>query len=105
LASYLVEQRPKEIGIRKVLGASVPKICLMLSREFFRWVVVANLLAWPTAYYLTGHWLQNFAQRVGIAPGIYILSGVSSFIAALAAIGYQSVKTAFRNPVKALRYE
>ncbi|MGB2907658.1 MAG: ABC transporter permease [Candidatus Aminicenantaceae bacterium] len=105
LASYLVEQRTKEIGIRKVLGASIPKICLLLSREFFKWVVVANLIAWPTAYFVTEKWLQSFANRAGFSPWIFALSGVLSFTVAAAAIGYQSIRAAFSNPVKSLRYE
>jgi hypothetical protein len=105
LASYLVEQRTKEIGIRKILGASVPKICLLLSQEFFKWVVVANLIAWPAAYFVTGLWLRSFAHRAGFTPWILILSGVLSVTVAAAAIGYQSIRAAFSNPVKSLRYE
>jgi predicted permease len=105
LASYLVEQRTKEIGIRKVLGASVPKIFLLLSREFFRWVVVANLIAWPAAYFVTGRWLQSFAHRAGFSPWIFFISGVLSLTVALLAISYQSVRAALIDPARSLRYE
>jgi ABC-type antimicrobial peptide transport system permease subunit len=105
LASYLVEQRTKEIGIRKVLGASVPRICVLLSQEFFKWVVIANLIAWPAAYFVTEQWLQSFAHRAGFALWIFVLSGVLSFTAATAAIGYQSVRAALINPARSLRYE
>ena len=105
LASYLVEQRTKEIGIRKILGASVPKIWLLLSQEFFKWVAIANLIAWPAAYSVTELWLQSFANRAGFTPRVFFLSGALSFTVAAAAIGYQSIRAAFSNPVKSLRYE
>ncbi|MFA9452414.1 MAG: ABC transporter permease, partial [Candidatus Aminicenantaceae bacterium] len=95
----------KEIGIRKVLGASIPKICLLLSREFFKWIMVANLIAWPAAYFVTGQWLRSFAHRADLSPWIFILSGVLSVTVAAAAIGYQSIRAAFSNPIKSLRYE
>jgi hypothetical protein len=105
LASFLVERRTKEIGIRKVLGASVPTIFLLLSREFFKWVVFANLIAWPVAYLVMSRWLQNFAHRAGLTPLIFLLSGVLSFAVALVAICYQSVRASLADPARSLRYE
>ncbi len=105
LAFYLTERRTKEIGIRKVLGASVPKIVGMLSKEFLKWVFIANVIACPIAYYFMDKWLQNFAYRTGIKIWIFILSGAAAFIIAMLTVGYQTVKAASANPANSLRYE
>jgi putative ABC transport system permease protein len=105
LASYLTEQRTKEIGIRKVLGASVPKIVRMLSKEFLKWVLIANLIAWPVAYYFMDKWLQNFAYRTDLKIETFLLSGAVTFIIALLTVSYQTVKAANANPADSLRYE
>ncbi|MGA2624186.1 MAG: ABC transporter permease [Bacteroidota bacterium] len=105
LASFMVEQRTKEIGVRKVLGASVPGITLMLSREFVKWVVVANLIAAPVAYYLANRWLQDFAYRVTIGWWIFGLALCLTIAIALLTVSYQSVRAARGNPVDSLRYE
>jgi putative ABC transport system permease protein len=105
LASFAAEQRTKEIGIRKVLGASVPGIILLLSREFTKWVLVANILAWPIAYFSMNRWLQNFAFKKGIGVEVFILSGLVAVAIALATVSYQSIKAAISDPINSLRYE
>jgi putative ABC transport system permease protein len=105
LASFAAEQRTKEIGIRKVLGASVPGIIFLLSREFTKWVLVANILAWPIAYFSMTRWLQNFAYKMSLGLGIFFLSGLLAFAIALATVSYQSIKAAVSDPINSLRYE
>jgi hypothetical protein len=105
LAAQMAEMRIKEIGIRKVLGASVSGITLLLSKEFMKWVVVANVIAWPVAYYAMNRWIQNFAYRTSIALWIFFLAAFLAFLIALITVGYQAIKTAMANPVDALRYE
>jgi putative ABC transport system permease protein len=105
LASFMAEQRTKEIGIRKVLGASVSQILFMLSKDFAKWVALASLFAWPSAYFILRRWLGEFAYRVDIGIGIFLLSTVLALLVALLTVGYQAMKAATQNPVGALRYE
>lgn len=105
LASFTVEQRTKEIGIRKVLGASVHGIITKLSKEFILLVLVANVLAWPTAYYIMNNWLDGFAYRINISWWTFALSGLIALMIALLTVSHQSIKSALANPVIALRYE
>jgi ABC-type antimicrobial peptide transport system permease subunit len=105
LAAQMAEMRIKEIGIRKVLGASVSGIAMLLSKEFMKWVIIANIIAWPVAYYVTDRWIQNFAYRTSIGLWIFFLAAFLAFLIALVTVGYQAVKTAMANPVDALRYE
>jgi len=105
LASFTAESRTKEIGIRKVLGASVGGIVLMLSRQFTKWVLLANCIAWPAAYYLMDRWLKNFAYRVDIGVWTFVLSGALALVIAFLTVSYQSIKAAAANPVDSLRYE
>jgi putative ABC transport system permease protein len=105
LALFMVEQRTKEIGVRKVLGASVGNIFALLSREFAILVLLANLFAWPTAYFFMHKWLENFAYRVNIGFWIFILAAVIAFVIALITISFQVMKAALTNPVASLRYE
>ena len=105
LVSFTAEQRTKEIGIHKALGASISGIIFLLSKEFTKWVLIANLIAWPVAYFAMNQWLQNFAYRINIELGTFILAGVLALIIALLTVGYQAVKAAKANPVDALRYE
>ncbi len=105
LASYVTTQKTKEIGIRKVLGASVPGIILLLNREFLIKVLVANLLAWPIAYFAMNKWLENFAFRVSISLWIFVGSASLAFVISLMAVSYQTVRAANTNPVSSLRYE
>jgi len=105
LASFTAERRTKEIGIRKVLGASVSEIFILLCREFTKWVLLANIIAWPVAYYFMNKWLQSFAFRINIGLGIFLTSGMIALAIALLTVSYQSIKAATANPVDSLRYE
>jgi putative ABC transport system permease protein len=105
LASYTAERRTKEMGIRKVLGATVPNIIAQLSKSFIIWVAIANLIAWPAAFIAMNKWLQNFAYRTDIGIGIFILSGIIALVIALLTVSYQCIKTALANPIHALKYE
>jgi putative ABC transport system permease protein len=105
LASFAIEQRTKEIGIRKVLGASVPTIALNLSKDFLRLVLLANILAWPLAFYVMNNWLDNFAYRIGLKWWVFLVAGVIALFIALLTISRQTFKSALSNPVKSLRYE
>jgi putative ABC transport system permease protein len=105
LAAFAAEQRTKEIGIRKVLGASVSGVLFLLSKSFTRWVIWANVIAWPVAWYVMNQWLQNFAYRIDIGIWTFLLAGALALIIALLTVGYQAIKAAFSNPVEALRYE
>lgn len=105
LASFTTEQRTKEIGIRKVLGASVAMVILLLSRQFTKWVLLANMVAWPVAYYFMGGWLQDFAYHVSLAPLSFVVAAFGSLVIALLTISYRTIKAALANPVESLRYE
>ncbi len=105
LVSFMAEQRTREIGIRKVFGAPVSGIVLLLSKEFTRCVLAANLIAWPAAYLAMSKWLENFAFRTDIDIWTFILSGSMALFIALVTVSYKSIKAARANPVEALRYE
>jgi putative ABC transport system permease protein len=105
LAAFSAEKRTKEIGIRKVLGATTPNLIFHLSTEFTKWVLLANIIAWPVAYYAMNRWLQSFAYRINIGVFGFILAAGVAFLIALITVSYQAVKTALANPVKSLRYE
>ncbi len=105
LSSFIAEQRTHEIGIRKVLGASIYKICSLLSKEFTQWVLLANIVAWPIAYYTMNKWLQNFAYRINMGWWMFVLAGGIAFVIALLTVSWQAIRAATANPVEALRYE
>jgi len=105
LAAFVAEQKTKEIGIRKVLGASIFGITAMLSKEFTKWVLLANVIAWPPAYYLMNKWLQNFAYRIELSILPFVISGCLVLGIALITISNQTIKAANANPVDSLRYE
>jgi putative ABC transport system permease protein len=105
LVSFVAEQRTKEIGIRRVLGASLPGIMGMLIGGFVKQVLLANLLAWPIAYFLLRKWLQGFVYRVSIGPDLLLFSGILVLLMALLTAGFQAVKAARMNPVRSLRNE
>jgi len=105
LASYTIEQKTKEIGIRKVLGAKVQGLVFSLSKEFLKWVLLANILAWPAAFIIMTRWLNNFAYRINIAWWMFIASGILALIIAVVTISHQAFRLAITDPVEALRYE
>jgi putative ABC transport system permease protein len=105
LTLFMVEQRTKEIGVRKVLGATVGNIFVLISREFALLVLIANLFAWPLAHILMRKWLQNFAYRVSLELWIFIFAAALAFVIALFTISFQAMKAAMANPVESLRYE
>lgn len=105
LATFNTLQRVKEIGIRKVLGASVPSILALLSREIVILIVVANLIAWPIAWYMMGLWLDSFAFHVTMNPVVYLGAAVVAVLLALVTVSAQTIKAAMTNPSNTLRYE
>lgn len=105
LALFMAEQRTKEIGIRKILGASVGRIFVLLAKEFVYLVFIANIVAWPLAYFLMREWLRNFAYRVNMESWIYLSSAVIALAIAFFTISFQALKAALTDPVKSLRYE
>ena len=102
LASFVTEQRKKEIGIRKVQGASIKSIVKLVSNEFLILVIVSNLIAWPIAYFFMNKWLISFAYRIDISIWTFIYSGILAFLIALLTVGFQAVKAAVANPVKSI---
>lgn len=105
LSSFTISQRIKEIGVRKVLGASVPQIVAELSKDFLKLVLIASVFALAGAWFAMNKWLQDFAYRVNIGWAIFILAPLAALIIAFATISFQSVKAALMNPVKSLRSE
>jgi len=105
MASFTAQQRTKEIGIRKVLGATVPEITFSLIREFGKWVLLANLIAWPLAYFTMNRMLEVYAYRIRMDLWIFFAAGATALILAVATVSYQSIKAALANPVETLRYE
>ncbi len=107
LASYAAERRSKEIGIRKVLGASSSQIVMLLSKEFTQWVILANVFAWPVAYFAMRSWLGRFAYRISLNAhlGFFVLAGTIALAIAMLTVAFQAIKAALSDPVKTLKYE
>ena len=105
LASFMAERRTKEIGVRKVLGAPVPRMILLLSKEFARWVLVANIIAWPAGYLIMRRMLQVYAYRIRLTFDLFFFAGFIALVIAIVTVGYQAFKAARANPVQSLRYE
>ena len=105
LASYSAEQRTREIGIRKVLGASIPNVLGLLSREFIVLVFLSNIIAWPIAYFAMNNWLKNFAYRIDIGLLTFLFTGILSLGIAMLTVSFQTIRAAHSNPLNSLKYE
>jgi len=105
LASYTAEEKTKEIGIRKVMGASIPNIILNLLKEFTRWVLMANVVAWPLAWLLMQRWLEDFAVRINLSIDLFLIAALTALIIALLTVAAQAIKASLANPVKSLKYQ
>jgi putative ABC transport system permease protein len=105
LATYTAEKRTKEIGIRKVLGASVTQVTRMLSKEFLKLVFIACIIAFPLSYWAMNKWLQSFAYRINISWWMFVVAGVVALLIALLTVSFQAIKAAVANPVESLRSE
>ena len=105
LATFTAQQKIREIGIRKVLGASVGNITFRLFNQFTRWVLIANLIAWPFAWYLMNNWLQNFAYRINIGIFSFIMTAVITLLISLLTVSFQTVRAAHTNPAQVIKYE
>ena len=105
LAAFTVQRRTKEIGIRKTFGASTTGVLYLLSQDFSKWVIMANLIAWPVAWYFMDRWLAGFAFRTELGLGAFLLAGIGALVIALGTIAYHAWKAAIANPITALKYE
>jgi putative ABC transport system permease protein len=105
LASFMTIQRTKEIGIRKALGSTSTKIILLLSKGFIQLVLMANLIAWPLAWWIMNSWLQSFPYHIGINPVLFIVAGLGVVAIAFLSVGFQTFKAARVNPANTLKYE
>ena len=105
LAAYTAERRTKEIGIRKVMGASIPGIVMLLSKEYAKWVMAANIIAWPVSYFLMKNWLQDYAYRTSLKLPVFLLATAITLFIAQLTVSFQSIKAARSNPSDSLRYE
>jgi ABC-type antimicrobial peptide transport system permease subunit len=105
LASFAAEKRTKEIGVRKVLGSSVSGIVVLLSQDFVKLILLANLCAWPVAWFVMQYWLGKFPYHVNLSWTVFILSGLLAMVVTLAAVGYQTLRASLADPVRSLRYE
>jgi putative ABC transport system permease protein len=105
LAAFTAERRTKEIGVRKVLGASVPGIAMLVSKDFFKLVAVSCIVAFPIAWWMMSGWLENYKYRIAISWWIFLAAGALAILIAFVTVSFQAIKAAVANPVKSLRTE
>ena len=105
LSAFMAQKRTREVGIRKVMGCSVNGIVYLFMREFTKWIIISNLVAWPIAWFGMTKWLQNFQYRIDITPWIFVLAFALSLAIALVTVSWQSIRAATINPADSLRYE
>jgi ABC-type antimicrobial peptide transport system permease subunit len=105
LAAYVAEQRTKEIGIRKVLGASIGQVWLLLSRDFILLVLISSVIASPVALYYLHNWLLRYNYRISIGPGVFVLAAIAALAITIVTVSFQAIKAALANPVRSLRSE
>ena len=105
LASFMADRRTKEIGIRKTNGATTNHILRLLSLDFTKWVLLANIIAWPLTWLAMRKWLENFAYRIDIPLWVFLIAGVLAFIIAILTVSYHAVRASRQNPSMSLRYE
>jgi len=105
LAAFTAQKRRKEIGIRKVVGASVGNITAMLSTDFLKLIALSLLIAFPVSWWLMNGWLRSFAYRINISPAVFLVAGLIVLVITICTISFQSIKAAIANPVKSLRSE
>jgi len=105
LTSFLAEQRTKEIGIRRALGSSSGAIIGLMAKEFIVLLFIANLISWPITYYFTNNWLESYAKHISTNWGLFLISGILTFIIAMTIIALRAYRAASLNPAQTLRYE
>ena len=105
LVAFMTQQRTKEIGVRKILGASVKDVTFLLTKDFVKLILIANLVAWPLGWLVMNNWLKDFAYRIHISVLVFLIAGLTALIIAMATISFQAIKAAIANPVKSLRTE
>jgi ABC-type antimicrobial peptide transport system permease subunit len=105
LAAYVAEQRTREIGIRKVLGASIKEVFFLITKDFVLLVMISCLIASPLAFYFLRNWLQGYSYHISINPVVFVISAAAAIVIAVATISFQAVKAAVMSPVKSLRAE
>jgi putative ABC transport system permease protein len=105
LVTYAAEQRVREIGIRKVLGANLIDIVAMIAIDFVKLVAIASLIGFPLAWWATNRWLQDYAYRINIGWWVFVITGLTALFIAFATVGFQAIKAALANPVQSLRSE
>ncbi len=105
LAAYTAERRTKEIGIRKVLGATVQGLAVLLSKDFLQLVIISCVIAFPAAWWMMNQWLQDYEYRIKIDWWIFLAAGLVAVVIALFTVSFQAIKAAIANPVKSLRTE
>ena len=105
LASFAAEQRTREIGIRKALGATSSGLMILMAKDFTRWVLAANIIAWPLIWWFMHNWLESFPYRITMHAGVFLMAGFGALVIALITVSYHSIRAAHANPATSLKYE